>query len=46
MTLPQYYNTLEELCNPLGNKESPVNNAGLRLKRIETHITPCPFAES
>jgi len=46
MTLPQYYNTVEEFSNPLENKESPVYKAGLRLKSIETRITHCPFAES
>ena len=46
MTLPQYYNTVEEFSSPLINIENPVYQAGLRLKQIETHITPCPFADS
>ena len=46
MTLPQYYNTVEEFSAPLKNTENPVYQAGLRLKKIETHITPCPFAEA
>jgi len=46
MTLPQYYNTVEEFCRPLEDIDSPVYQAGLRLKHIETHITPCPFAKS
>ena len=46
MTLPQYYNTVEELSSPLINIENPVYQAGLRLKQIETHITPCSFADS
>ena len=46
MTLPQYYNTVEEFCSPLKDIDSPVYQAGLRLKHIETRITPCPFAES
>jgi len=46
MTLPQYYNTVEEFSAPLQDPNNPVYRAGLRLKQIETHITPCPFAES
>ena len=46
MTLPQYYNTVEEFKLPLENFDSPVYKSGLRLKHIETRITPCPFAES
>ena len=46
MTLPQYYNTIEEFSAPLKNVENPVYQAGLRLKQIETHITACPFAEA
>ena len=46
MTLPQYYNTVEEFSAPLKNAENPVYQAGLRLKQIETHITACPFAEA
>ena len=46
ITLPQYYNTVEEFSAPLKNVENPVYQAGLRLKQIETHITACPFAEA
>ncbi len=46
MTLPQYYNTVEEFSAPLKDVENPVYQAGLRLKQIETHITACPFAEA
>ncbi|MDP6744904.1 MAG: SAM-dependent methyltransferase [SAR324 cluster bacterium] len=46
MTLPQYYNTVEEFSAPLKNFENPVYQAGLRLKQIETRITACPFAEA
>ena len=46
MTLPQYYNTVEEFSAPFKKTESPVYCAWLRLKQIETHITPCPFAEA
>ena len=46
MTLPQYYNTVEEFSAPLQNPSSTVYQSGLRLKQIETHVTPCPFAES
>ena len=46
MTLPQYYNTVEEFSAPSKKTESPEYCAGLKLKQIETHITPCPFAEA
>lgn len=45
MTLPQYYNTVEEFSAPLLDKNSEVYQAGLRLVDIETAIVPCPFAE-
>ena len=46
MTLPQYYNTVEEFSAPFKDFSNPVYQAGLRLKHIETHITACPFAEA
>tara|TARA_B100000686_G_scaffold287060_1_gene312266 strand:- start:684 stop:1790 length:1107 start_codon:yes stop_codon:yes gene_type:complete len=46
MTLPQYYNTVEEFSAPFQDPNNKVYIAGLRLKQIETHITPCPFADS
>ena len=46
ITLPQYYNTVEEFSAPLQESNNQVYRAGLRLKQIETHITPCPFAGS
>jgi len=45
MTLPQYYNTVDEFSAPLLDKNSDVYRAGLRLVDIETNIVPCPFAE-
>ena len=45
MTLPQYYNTVEEFSAPLLDTSSDVYAAGLRLLDIETGIVPCPFAE-
>ena len=45
MTLPQYYNTVEEFSAPLLDKQSPIYQAGLRLVDIETAHVPCPFAE-
>ena len=45
MTLPQYYNTIEEFSAPLLDKNSPIYQAGLRLTDIETAVVPCPFAE-
>jgi hypothetical protein len=44
MTLPQYYNTVEEFSAPLTDPASPVYRAGLRLEHIETRVVRCPFA--
>ena len=46
MTLPQYYNTVEEFSAPLTDPGDPVYRSGLRLEHIDTRIVPCPFAES
>ena len=46
MTLPQYYNTVEEFSAPLQNQDEAVYQAGLRLDHIDTRIVKCPFAES
>ena len=45
MTLPQYYNTVEEFTQPLKDPANPVYLSGLRLVDIHTKIVPCPFAE-
>ncbi|MFK8076767.1 MAG: hypothetical protein AB8B84_09300 [Granulosicoccus sp.] len=45
MTLPQYYNTVDEFSAPLLDKNSDVYKAGLRLESIKTAVVPCPFAE-
>jgi len=45
MTLPQYYNCVEEFTAPLLQNNSAVYKAGLRLESIETAVVPCPFAE-
>jgi len=45
MTLPQYYNTTDEFCAPLINKDAKPYKAGLRLVDIETAVVPCPFAQ-
>jgi len=44
MTLPQYYNTVEEFSAPLLDRESDVYKAGLRLDSIKTAVMPCPYA--
>lgn len=44
MTLPQYYRDVAEFARPLEDADSPVHEAGLRLERIETRVTRCPFA--
>lgn len=46
MTLPQYYNTVEEFSAPLIDTRDAVHQAGLRLEHIDTRIVKCPFAES
>ena len=45
MTLPQYYNTVEEFSQPMELKHGAVYQAGLRLDSIETRVVRCPFAE-
>ncbi len=45
MTLPQYYNSVEEFSAPLVNQDEEVFRAGLRLDHIDTRIVKCPFAE-
>ncbi len=44
MTLPQYYNSVEEFSAPLIDPANPVHQAGLRLEAIETRIVKCPYA--
>jgi hypothetical protein len=44
MTLPQYYNTVEEFSAPLLDPDDPVHRAGLRLEHIDTRIVRCPYA--
>ncbi len=44
MTLPQYYNTVEEFTAPLVDPDDPVCQAGLRLEHVETRVVRCPFA--
>lgn len=44
MTLPQYYNTVEEFSRPFNDAGSAVMKAGLRLEHIETGIIKCPYA--
>lgn len=45
MTLPQYYNTVEEFSAPFEDADSEVVKAGLHIESIETGHIPCPFAE-
>jgi SAM-dependent methyltransferase len=45
MTLPQYYNTVEEFSAPLLDSNDPVYQSGLRLDHIDTRIVKCPYAE-
>lgn len=46
MTLPQYYNSVEEFSAPLQDQSDPVYQAGLRLDHIDTRLVVCPFAKS
>lgn len=43
MTMPQYYNDVEELSAPLLDTGSDVYCAGLRLESIKTRLVECPF---
>ncbi|MCP3689720.1 MAG: class I SAM-dependent methyltransferase [Gammaproteobacteria bacterium] len=45
MTLPQYYNSVEEFSAPFSSADEAVYRAGLRLEHIETRIVKCPYAE-
>ncbi len=45
MTLPQYYNSVEEFSAPFSSADEAVYQAGLRLEHIETRIVKCPYAE-
>ena len=44
MTLPQYYNTVEEFTAPLTDETSAPYAAGLRLEHAETRVVRCPYA--
>jgi hypothetical protein len=43
MTLPQYYNTLEEFGAPFEDSGSAVSRAGLTLEHAQTKVVECPF---
>jgi hypothetical protein len=43
-TFQMYYQTPQEYSAPFDDPNSPVSRAGLRLDRVSTVITPCPFA--
>lgn len=45
MTLPQYYNTIEEFSAPFNDSGSDVYQSGLRLQTIDTAVVACPFAQ-
>ncbi|MBX2838615.1 MAG: class I SAM-dependent methyltransferase [Gammaproteobacteria bacterium] len=45
MTLPQYYNTVEEFSEPFEDSNNAVYKKGLRLEEISTAVVACPFAE-
>ncbi|MCK0198065.1 class I SAM-dependent methyltransferase [Ancylobacter sp. 6x-1] len=41
--LQQYYKTAEEFAAPFRDPASAVSLAGLRLERVFTRVTPCPY---
>jgi hypothetical protein len=43
-TFQQFYKTPDEFAAPLRDADSAVSRAGLRLERIFTMLTPCPYA--
>jgi hypothetical protein len=43
-TIQQYYRTIDDFVAPFKDPDSPVSRAGLRLERVSTMLTPCPFA--
>ncbi len=43
-TFQQFYKTPDEFAAPFRDETSPVAKAGLRLERISTAVTPCPYA--
>ena len=45
MTLPQYYNTVEEFSKPFTDTVGEIASSGLQLDNIETAVVACPFAE-
>ncbi|MEL6421801.1 MAG: SAM-dependent methyltransferase [Pseudomonadota bacterium] len=42
-TFAQAYRTREEFCAPLLDEDGPVFRAGLRLRRADMQLTPCPY---
>jgi hypothetical protein len=44
MTLPQYYNTVEEFKAPFAAPDGVAYQAGLRQEQIETRVVKCPYA--
>ena len=46
MTLPQYYNSVDELVAPFEDETGAIRASGLELERIETATVRCPFAEA
>ena len=43
-TLQQFYRTVDEFKAPFMDPQSSVRRLGLRLDRISTQVTPCPYA--
>lgn len=43
MTLPQYYNDVDEFSAPFSDSNSAVRSAGLVLEHMETKVVECPY---
>ena len=43
-TLQQFYKTVDDFTAPFADADTPVRRAGLRLERVSTRVTGCPYA--
>ncbi len=43
-TFMQFYKTVDEFTAPFADTQSPVHQAGLKLDRVFTRVTRCPYA--
>jgi hypothetical protein len=45
-TFVQHYRTVDEFTAPFDDANSAVQEAGLKLNNIRTHLTPCPYRKA